>query len=299
MSDIRVASRQSPLALWQTEAVIKHLRLLDPELDIEIIPISTKGDEIQDRPLREVGGKALFVKGLEEALLAGQADIAVHSMKDVPAALETCFTISAMLARENPLDAFVSERYARFDDLPEGAVVGTCSLRRQAQILALRPDLKIKNLRGNIQRRLRAVKTDHYDATLLASAGLRRMGQAEHIKHEFSLAQCLPASGQGAIGIEVLADNHHLIDLTQQLNHFNSMLCVNAERSMCRSLNGSCHSPIGAFAQVVDGVIELRGIVAKIDGTVLLTASAMGDDPEIVGSDAAEILLEQGAADYL
>lgn len=299
MSDIRIATRQSPLAMWQTEAVIKHLHQVDPELDIELVPIKTQGDQIQDRPLRDVGGKGLFVSGLEKALLNGHADIAVHSMKDVPADLGEDFTIAAMLARENPLDAFISQRYNSFSELPEGAIVGTCSLRRQAQLLALRPDLEIKSLRGNIQRRLRSVTTEHYDATILASAGLRRMELAENIKHEFDLDECLPAVGQGAIGIEVLSEQYHLIDLLHRISHHNSFLCVSAERAMCRTLNGSCHSPIGGFAQVNDSAIELRGIVAKADGSRIITAYAVGDDAESVGVQAAEMLLDQGAAEYL
>lgn len=225
--------------------------------------------------------------------------MAVHSMKDVPTELGDDFTISAMLPRENPLDAFISERYNSLADLPQGATLGTCSLRRQAQLLAIRPDLNIETLRGSIETRLHSVQGEEYDATILACAGLRRMGLNHHIKEEFDLDQCLPAVGQGAIGIEVLSDAHHLIDLTQRFNHHNSFLCVNAERAMSRTLRGSCHSPIGGFAQIREGAIELRGIVANPDGSRILTAYAVGDDPEMVGAEAGEILLEQGASEYL
>lgn len=296
---IRLATRESKLALWQAEAVKKHLQVIDPELEIEFVKINTKGDQIQDRPLREVGGKGLFVKGLEEALIYGEADIAVHSMKDVPATLDPTFTIAGVLPRATPLDVFISTKATSIDELPENARVGTSSLRRQSQLLALRPDLSIQTLRGNIQTRLRKAIDGEFDGIILAQAGLQRMGFEKHITQVLPIDSMLPASNQGAIGLEVLSDNQSMIDLCKMINHWPSFKTVMTERSMCQSLNGSCHSPIGAFAEFDGTQVHLRGLVAAADGSRVIQAEAFGDDPETVGEQAAEILLDQGARDFL
>ena len=300
--EINIATRESSLALWQTNTVVKYLKQLYPDLEINLIPMTTQGDQIQDKPLREVGGKALFIKNLEEALLEGRADLAVHSMKDVPALLDDAFEIAAVLPRENPLDAWVSHQYLSFESLPLGASIGTSSLRRQSQLLAMRPDLKIVSCRGNVQTRLNQCKSGEsgkFDGIVLAASGLRRLGLEKKINHIFLPEIMLSAAGQGAIGIEILSENQFLKDLLQPLNHGLSHALVNAERAMCRALGGSCHSPIGALAEFHGREFCLRGLVAKPDGTRILKAESMGEDPELLGLEVAQRLLDQGALAYL
>lgn len=299
MMEIRIATRESPLALWQTRTVEKYLKHLYPELEIILVPMTTQGDQILDRPLREVGGKGLFIKNLELALLEGAADLAVHSMKDVPACLEDLFEIAAVLPRENPLDAWVSETYVCFDELPQGATVGTSSLRRQAQIKFLRPDLKILPCRGNLQTRLNHVESGKMDGIILAASGLRRLGLEAKARHFFNPNQMLSAAGQGAIGIEILSENQILKDLLKPLDHELSHDLVKAERALCRVLQGSCYSPIGALAEFQGREFYLRGLVAESNGREIIRAEAFHEDPEILGQLVAEKLLAQGAEKYL
>ncbi len=296
---LKIATRESALALWQARAVAKYLKHFYPELEISLIPMTTQGDQIQDRPLREVGGKALFVKNLELALLEGQADLAVHSMKDVPVVLEDAFEIAAVLPRENPLDAWVSLKYPTFESLPIGASIGTSSLRRQAQLKFLRPDLKILSCRGNLQTRLTQVDAGKFDGIILAASGLRRLGLESRIQHFFQPEQMLSAAGQGAIGIEILSGNQFLKDLLQPLNHDLSYALVMAERALCRVLNGSCYSPIGALAEFQGREFYLRGAVAHPDGLKIFRAEGSNEDPESLGIEVADKLLAQGAGAFL
>ncbi len=294
---LKIATRQSPLALWQAELVKTQLQKIYPNLNIVLVPLLTDGDKILNRPLREVGGKGLFIKNIEEALLEGLADIAVHSMKDVPVDLDPQFEIAAVLARENPLDSFVSLKYQSLDQLPAGAQIGTSSLRRQAQLLAYRPDLKIMACRGNIQTRLN--HCEKLDGIILAASGLRRLGLENKITQLLSPNLMLNAAGQGAIGVEILAGDQYLKDLLRPLNHPVSEALLKAERSLCESLNGSCYSPIGALAEFDGREFFLRGLVAKQDGTVILRAQGYHESPEILGEQVAEDLLAQGAKKYL
>lgn len=295
--EIRIATRQSPLALWQAELVKKYLENCYKNINIILVPMLTEGDKILNKPLREVGGKALFIKNIEEVLLEGGADMAVHSMKDVPADLDSRFEIAAILPRENPLDAFVSLKYRSLDQLPEGAEIGTCSLRRQAQLLALRPDLKIMPCRGNVQTRLNIC--EKLDGIILAASGLRRLGLEHKISQLLPPNLMLSAAGQGAIGVEILSGSQGLKDLLKPINHKISECLVQAERSLCYALEGSCHSPIGALAEFDGREFSLMGLVAKSDGSVILRAKNYHEDPEILGALVAEDLLAQGARKYL
>lgn len=296
-SELRIATRQSPLALWQAELVKKYLESCYENLNIILVPMLTEGDKILNKPLREVGGKALFIKNIEEVLLEGGADLAVHSMKDVPADLDSRFEIAAILPRENPLDAFVSLKYKSLYQLPEGAKIGTSSLRRQAQLLALRPDLKIVSCRGNVQTRLNLC--EKLDGIILAASGLRRLGLESKITQLLHPDLMLNAAGQGAIGVEILSGNQVLKDLLKPISHKISECLVQAERAMCYSLEGSCHSPIGALAEFDGREFSLQGLVAKSDGSVILRAKNYHEDPEILGTLVAEDLLAQGARKYL
>jgi len=305
LKTLRIATRQSPLALWQTGVVKKALNYFYPLLDIQICPLSTEGDQIQDKPLRLVGGKGLFIKKLEEALLDGSVDMAIHSMKDVPAGLDPAFEIAAILQRENPLDAWVSVEYPIFDQLPKGAVIGTSSLRRQAQLLALRPDLNIVPLRGNVGTRLNAVEIGKIAGTVLAACGLRRLNLEHKIKYLFTPEVLMPAVGQGAIGVEILSDQQEIKDLLRPINHPVSYQLVMIERAMCLELNGSCHSPIGGLAEFTGHEFKLTGRVAHALGEKILTASQstaeLGclEDPVLLGHQVGKTLLSMGARAYL
>jgi hydroxymethylbilane synthase len=264
---IRIATRRSKLALWQAEHVLALLRTAHPQVPFELVPMSTQGDRVLDRALAEVGGKGLFVKELEVAMQEGRADIAVHSMKDVPSELPPGFRIAAALPRANPNDAFLSLRFRRFADLPRGARVGTSSPRRQAQLRHARPDLALELLRGNVDTRLRRLEEGGLDAILLACAGLERLGLGDRITEVLDADLCVPAVGQGVIGIECREDDARSRDVLAALHHEDSFVRLSAERAFARALGGSCHSPIAAHATLAAGSLTLRGFVGAPDGT--------------------------------
>ncbi len=298
---IRIATRKSALAMWQAEYVKAQLLKHHPQLTVELLPMSTQGDKILDTPLAKIGGKGLFIKELEIAMLEGRADIAVHSMKDVPVAFPEAFGLHAICPRENPFDAFVSNHFDTIDALPQGAVVGTSSLRRQSQIRKHRPDLIIRDLRGNVNTRLAKLDNGDYDAIILAAAGLIRLGMEDRIVQQLPPDICLPAVGQGAVGIECRDDDAQLIDLLKALDDAPTRLRVIAERAMNERLEGGCQVPIGSFATLDADTLTLTGMVGKPDGTQLLFASATGKAHrgEALGIEVAEALLEQGAGEIL
>lgn len=298
---VRIATRKSALALWQAEYVKAQLLHHFPDLTVELVPMSTQGDKILDTPLAKIGGKGLFIKELEVAMQEGRADIAVHSMKDVPVAFPEEFGLHAICERENPFDAFVSNQYASLDDLPDGAIVGTSSLRRQCQLRKHRPDLQIRDLRGNVNTRLAKLDAGDYDAIILASAGLIRLGFNDRIRQSLSPEVSLPAVGQGAVGIECLNSDKGLIRLVSALNHDHTAIRVRAERAMNTRLEGGCQVPIGSYATLDGDTLTLAGMVGKPDGTTLLFASSTGsaDQAEQIGIEVAEALLAQGAGDIL
>ncbi|MFA3791328.1 hydroxymethylbilane synthase [Aliiglaciecola sp. SL4] len=300
-SVIKIATRKSALALWQAEFVKAELEKAHPHIAVELVPMTTKGDVILDTPLAKVGGKGLFIKELEVAMQKGEADIAVHSMKDVPVEFPDGFGLHAICQRENPLDAFVSNDYEDIVSLPKGAVVGTSSLRRQVQIKAYRPDIQIKDLRGNVNTRLAKLDDGQYDAIILASAGLIRLDMADRIRQEISSRVSLPAVGQGAVGIECRTDDAELVALLQPLNHPQTAVRVIAERALNAKLQGGCQVPIGSFCEIVDNQLHLRGLVGSISGKQIIMADQYGDiaEPEQLGIAVAEKLLEQGAQAYL
>ncbi|HLS97142.1 MAG: hydroxymethylbilane synthase [Porticoccaceae bacterium] len=299
---LRIASRQSPLALWQAEHVKSRLEALNPGLSVEIIGFTTRGDKFLDAPLAKIGGKGLFVKELETAMLAGQADIAVHSMKDVPMAFPEGLGLAVICAREDPSDAFVSNRYTHPDELPPGAVLGTSSLRRQCQMRERYPHLVIKDLRGNVNTRLAKLDAGEFDAIILATAGLLRLDMAARIRLRIPDSLSLPAGGQGAIGIECRADDAELHRLLAPLHHLPTAQCVTAERALNRRLEGGCQVPIACFAQLDDGgQLYLRGLVGAVDGSRILRAEdrAPAADAEALGVAVAEALLGLGAGEIL
>jgi len=294
---VRIATRKSALALWQAEYVKAQLEHFHPELVVELVPMSTKGDKILDTPLAKIGGKGLFVKELEQAMLEGRADIAVHSMKDVPVDFPEGLMLHTICEREDPRDAFVSNQYQQLAQLPAGAVVGTSSLRRQCQIREMRPDLQIKDLRGNVNTRLAKLDAGEFDAIILAAAGLIRLEMAERIASYISVEQSLPANGQGAVGIECRSDDTRVQDLLAPLEHAPTRARVMAERAMNRRLEGGCQVPIGAYAQLQGDQIYLRGLVGAVDGSTILRAETTGpmQQAEALGVKLADSLLEQGA----
>jgi len=300
-SPIRIATRKSPLALWQAEFVKAELIRHHPGLIVELVTFTTRGDKILDTPLAKIGGKGLFVKELENALLAGEADLAVHSMKDVPMAFPDGLGLATICEREDPRDAFVSTRYAAIEDLPQGARVGTSSLRRQCQLRALRPDLVLLNLRGNVNTRLAKLDAGDYDAIILAAAGLIRLGFELRIRSCLAATSSLPAGGQGAVGIEIRSDDHPLRELLAPLHHEPTALCVRAERALNTHLNGGCQVPIACFAEREGDQLWLRGLVGDpVDGTLLRAeARAANSDPEALGVAVAKQLLAQGAGAIL
>ena len=299
MKRVVIATRRSRLALWQAEHVKQRLEALHPGLRIELLPITTRGDELIDQRLDQAGGKGLFVKELENALADGRADIAVHSMKDVPADVPAGFELAVMLAREDARDAFVSNRYASLESLPTGAVVGTSSLRRSAQILERYPALEMRLLRGNVETRIAKLDRGDYDAVVLAVAGLTRLGLASRIRTQLALELSLPAPGQGALGIETLADRLELRSLLAPLADRSTALCVRAERAVSRELGGSCTIPLAAYAEAQGARLRLRALVASIDGRRVARAQAEGDDPEILGAKVAGELRQRGADEIL
>nr|WP_288452542.1 hydroxymethylbilane synthase [uncultured Pseudomonas sp.] len=299
--EIRIATRKSALALWQAEHVKARLEAAHPGLKVNLVPMVSKGDKLLDAPLAKIGGKGLFVKELETALLEDQADIAVHSMKDVPMDFPEGLGLFCICEREDPRDAFVSNTYDSLDALPAGSVVGTSSLRRQAQLLARRPDLKIHFLRGNVNTRLAKLDAGEYDAIILAAAGLIRLGFEDRIRASITVEHSLPAGGQGAVGIECRVGDAELQQLLSPLNHTETALRVTAERAMNKRLNGGCQVPIACYAILEGEQLWLRGLVGKPDGSRLLRAEQRGsaEDAERLGIEVAEALLAQGAGDIL
>ncbi|MCH1910207.1 hydroxymethylbilane synthase [Stenotrophomonas sp. Y6] len=301
MNMLRIATRKSPLALWQSEHVAARLRQAHPGLVVELVPMSTRGDEVLDRSLAAIGGKGLFLKELELAMLRGEADCAVHSLKDVPMELDAPFALPAILERADPADAFVSNRHASLDALPHGAVVGTSSLRRQAQLRALRPDLQARDLRGNVNTRLAKLDAGDYDAIILACAGLERLELGARIRDRLRPPQWLPAPAQAAVAVECRADAADVIALLAVLDHAATRACVEAERAMNRALDGSCHVPVAGLAQWRGEDLWLQGLVGGVaDGrAVRAQAQGPGNDPEALGRDVARQLLDGGAGDLL
>ena len=297
MNLVRIATRKSALALWQANFVKAELEATHPGLQVELVPMSTQGDKILDTPLAKIGGKGLFVKELETAMLEGRADIAVHSMKDVPVDFPEGLMLHTICKREDPRDAFVSNRYQQLAELPQGAVVGTSSLRRQCQIKAMRPDLQIKDLRGNVNTRLAKLDAGEFDAIILASAGLIRLGFEARIASFLEVGISLPANGQGAVGIECRSDDLVVQQLLAPLEHQETRICVLAERAMNRKLQGGCQVPIGAFAVLQHNELWLRGLVGQLDGSEILRSEIKGEasQAEQLGTQLAEQLLALGA----
>ncbi len=298
---LRIATRKSALALWQAEHVAGLLRIAHPDLRVELVPLSTRGDEILDKPLATIGGKGLFLKELEVAMLEGRADLAVHSLKDVPASLEPGFTLPAILPRADAADAFVSNDYANLAALPHGARVGTSSLRRQAQLRAVRPDLELLDLRGNVGTRLQKLDAGHYEAIVLACAGLERLGLHNRIRSRLAAPTWLPAPGQAAIAIEAHIDQPSVLEALAVLDDADTRLAVTAERAMNHVLGGSCTVPVGAWCTVTERGLHLRGMVGEVSSGRLVVAEAAGtgDDAVKLGNDVAQALLAQGAAAFL
>ncbi|WP_275545660.1 MULTISPECIES: hydroxymethylbilane synthase [unclassified Pseudomonas] len=295
--EIRIATRKSALALWQAEYVKARLEQAHPGLKVSLVPMVSRGDKLLDAPLAKIGGKGLFVKELETALLENEADIAVHSMKDVPMDFPEGLGLYCICEREDPRDAFVSNTYDSLDALPAGSVVGTSSLRRQAQLLARRPDLKIQFLRGNVNTRLAKLDAGEYDAIILAAAGLIRLGFEDRIRSSISAEDSLPAGGQGAVGIECRSADSDVHALLAPLHHRETALRVTAERALNKHLNGGCQVPIACYALLENDQLWLRGLVGQPDGGLLLRAEerAASSDAEALGVRVAEALLAQGA----
>ena len=298
---IKIATRKSPLALWQAYFVRDELLARHDDLDVELVKMVSKGDKILDVPLAKVGGKGLFVKELEEGLLAGDADIAVHSMKDVPVEFPQGLYLAVICEREDPRDAFVSNTYSQLDDLPEGAVVGTSSLRRQSQLLKYRPDLQIKFLRGNVNTRLKKLDDGEYDAIILAAAGLIRLEMKERISSYLTTEQSLPAMGQGAVGIECRVNDKQTQQLIASLAHEETTIRLTAERALNKRLEGGCQVPIGGFAELHGDKLSMRAFVGSPDGKELVEGTVEGPaaDAEKMGIELADDLLSRGAKEIL
>ncbi|PTQ76198.1 hydroxymethylbilane synthase [Nitrosomonas oligotropha] len=298
---IIIASRESLLAMWQAKFIQKCLGELYPQTEVSILGMTTRGDQILDQSLAKIGGKGLFIKELEQALEDGRADIAVHSMKDMPMNVPEGFKLAAITEREDPRDAFVSIHYSGLDALPEGSIVGTSSLRRESQLRAQFPHLEVHPLRGNVQTRLRKLDEGQYAAIILAAAGLKRLGLSDRITALLSPEQSLPAVGQGALGIECRADRTDLVALMQPLHHQETAYCVEAERALSRVLGGSCQVPLGAFAEISNGTLQLRGFVAQPDGKRIVS-DALNGKPETgitMGQQLAQKLINKGAGEIL
>lgn len=298
---IIIASRESLLAMWQAKFIQKCLCELYPQTEISILGMTTRGDQILDQSLSKIGGKGLFIKELEQALEDGHADIAVHSMKDMPMNVPEGFKLAAITEREDPRDAFVSNQYVSLEALPEGSVVGTSSLRRESQLRAQFPHLQVQPLRGNVQTRLRKLDEGQYAAIILAAAGLKRLELSHRITALLNPEQSLPAVGQGALGIECRSDREDLVELLQPLHHQETAYCVEAERALSRVLGGSCQVPLGAFAEIINGTLQLRGFVAQPDGKRIVS-DALNGKPETgiaMGQQLARKLIAQGADEIL
>ena len=298
-----IASRESLLAMWQAKHIQGRLKALYPDCEVEILGMTTRGDQILDKTLSKIGGKGLFIKELEQALQDGRADLAVHSIKDVPMDLPEGFALAAIGERANPFDAFVSNQYAyaRLEEMPKGAVVGTSSLRREAQLRARYPHLVIKPLRGNVQTRLSKLDNGEYDAIILAAAGLQRLELDERIRLILSEADSLPAAGQGALGIEIAAHRTDLLDVLKPLNHDVTHACVTAERALARALGGSCQVPLAAYCTEENGLLTLRGLVGHPDGSVILQADAQAPAAyaDALGRAVAKKLADDGAQELI
>lgn len=300
-STIKIGTRQSALALWQAEYVAKCLREKYPGLTVELVKMTTKGDRILDAPLSKIGGKGLFTKALETAMLERHTDIAVHSLKDMPAIVPEGLAIACITKRFDPGDAFVSNKYDRFDQLPRGAVIGTSSLRRKAQLLALRPDLTIRDLRGNVNSRLAKLDAGEYDAVILACAGLKRLGFGDRIKEVVSQEDLLPAVGQGALAIEAREGDEEVLDLIKFLNDEDTRTAANLERSFLARVEGGCQVPVGVYAQVKDGSIEAEAVIASLDGAKVYRGKITGslEEAPALGRQLAESLLADGALEIM
>ncbi len=301
ISTLRIATRKSPLAVWQAEHVADRLRRLHPGLTVELVKMSTRGDRILDAPLAKIGGKGLFLKELEEGLLDGRADVAVHSMKDVPSEITARLILPVILDRGDPCDAFVSNHYASLDELPQGAVLGTASLRRQSQVRARRPDLQVETLRGSVNTRLRKLDEGQFDAIILAASGLQRLGLAERIARRMPPEESLPAVGQGALGIQCRAGDPDVEALIAPLDDPHTHTRLLAERAMNRQLEGSCQVPIGAYAELEGDLLYLRGFVGSPDGTRLVRGERRGQAvaAEALGEALGHDLLDRGGRDIL
>lgn len=302
MKHLRIATRKSALALWQAEHVAARLRAAHADLEVELVPMTTRGDQVLDRPLSEIGGKGLFLKELEVAMLEQRADIAVHSLKDVPMELEAGFAIGAILERADAADAFISNQVARLDQLPHGARVGTSSLRRQAQLRALRPDLTLLDLRGNVNTRLAKLDEGHYDAIILACAGLERLGLGKRVSSRLAAPQWLPAVAQGAIAIEHRQGDSRVGQLIEVLDDANTRRCVECERAMNRRLHGSCNVPVAGYCVETETGLALYGLVgdAKTGRLVRAEIEVSGRDGGVaLGEQLAGLLLERGGAEIL
>ena len=298
---LKIATRKSPLALWQAEFVKSKLETIYPDLKVELVKMTTQGDQILNSPLSKIGGKSLFIKELEVGIMEGRADIAVHSMKDVPYELPQGFEIAAILERESPFDAFVSNDFNSIQDLPVGARLGSCSLRRIVQVKVLRPDLEILDLRGNVNTRLKKLDDGEYDAIILACSGLARLGFDNRIKQDLSPDDSLPAVGQGALGIEIEANDHEISSLIKPLIHKKTQIEVSAERALNATLQGGCSVAIGAFATSEDSKLTLRGMVGNVDSGEIIRVQETGETskPIDLGIRAAKKLLSLGARELL
>ncbi len=296
-----IASRESALAMWQAKHIQAELQTLYPDCDVSILGMTTRGDQILDKTLSKIGGKGLFIKELELALEEGRADLAVHSIKDVPMNLPEGFALAAICERASPFDALVSNQYSRLDDLPKGAVVGTASLRREAQLRAHYPHLSIKPLRGNVQTRLSKLDNGEFDAIILAAAGLQRLGLDERIRLILSPIESLPAAGQGALGIEIAAHRLDLLEILNPLNHAITNACISAERALARALDGSCQVPLAAYCTEENGLLSLRGLVGHPDGSVTLEADAEAPlaYADQLGRAVAKKLIKDGALELI
>jgi hydroxymethylbilane synthase len=301
IKNLTIASRESALALWQSEHIKARLEALYPDLEVTINGMTTQGDKILDMPLAKIGGKGLFVKELESAMLLGQADIAVHSMKDVPMELPEGLELAVICERENPFDAFVSNHFQTINELPQGAVVGTSSLRRHSQLVAQRPDLVIKSLRGNVNTRLAKLDAGEFDAIILAASGLIRLGFHDRIKSTLTAEQSLPAVGQGALGLECRTADSEIKALLAPLSHQESEFCVRAERAMNHYLHGSCQVPIAGYAVLDNDILTLNGLVASLDGKTVMKACLQDNkgNAQALGTAVAKALLAQGAGPLL
>lgn len=299
MNELVIATRESPLALWQAEFVKGALETAHEGLSVSLLGMRTQGDRWLSSPLSEVGGKGLFIKELEQALLDGRAHLAVHSMKDVPARIPDGFVLPAVGFRDDVRDALVSRGGVPFGELPAGARIGSASLRRQSQLRARRPDLEVAPVRGNVGTRLGKMQAGEYDALVLAAAGLGRLGMADRITEYLSVVESVPAAGQGALGIECRAGDDAVRDLIAVLDDPEVNACVTAERTVSAGLGADCSAPLGAYAQRIGGCIHLTAVLASVDGRRVLRASASGDDPGSVGGEVVESLQAQGAGDIL